>query len=213
MSMAELIKSFHFYYLSHDCGLDYVFPVQDYEKAVLRPWLEHLESRGAEVRLSSPVHRIDRVEGGFEVDGEWVDEVVIASDIPGCKSIVSASPTLVERDPLLESQVGAMKPGQRYAVLRVWLDVDVREGLPMFTVTDRVDMLDSVTTYHRYETASMAWVEARGGGSVLELHCYAVPDNAVEEHEVRDRLVSDMRTFFPEIKDARVIRAVFQVKA
>jgi glycosyltransferase involved in cell wall biosynthesis len=35
MSMAELIKSFHFYYLSHDGGLLYDYPTDDFEPALL----------------------------------------------------------------------------------------------------------------------------------------------------------------------------------
>lgn len=212
MSMAELIKSFHFYYLSHDCGLDYVFPVDDYETAVLGPWRAHLERHRVQLQLNADVERISRVDGGFEVDAERFDEVVLACHVPGVRAIMDASPDLVAEDPDLARRVGMMTVGQRYAVLRVWLDQDIRDGLPMFVVTDRADILDSVTTYHRYETDSMAWVRERGGGSVLELHCYAVPDNAVEDVEVRDRLVSDLRTFFPEIRDAKIVREAFQCR-
>jgi len=212
MSMAELIKSFHFYYLSHDCGLDYVFPVDDYHQAVLEPWREHLESNEVDIRLGTPVGRIERKDGGYLVDGDWYDEVILAAHVPGVKRILQASPDLQTGAPELARRMGMMHAGQRYAVIRLWLDRDVRPDIPMFTVTDRVDILDSVTTYHRYETASREWVARQGGGSVLELHCYAVPDDLTDDDELRRRMIDDLFSFFDELSGARILREVIQVR-
>ena len=86
-----------------------------------------------------------------------------------------------------------------------------RADLPMFTVTDRVDILDSLTTYHRFETASRAWVDQHGG-SVLELHCYAVPDDLTDDEEVRRRMIADLFAHFPELEGAQIRREVVQVR-
>lgn len=212
MSMAEMVKSFHFYYLSHDCGLDYDFPVQDHHTAVLEPWRRYLESRECDIRLASPVTRVDRVDGGFSVDGEWFDEVVLAAHLPGVKSILDGSPDLQRGDPDLARRLATLRTGQRYAVLRLWLDADVREGLPMFVITDRIRLLDSVTTYHRFDDECRAWVAERGGGSVIELHCYAVPDDLGTDAEVRDAMVEDLHAFFPEVASATHLREHLQVR-
>lgn len=214
MSMAELIKSFHFYYLSHDSGLDYDFPVRDHHEAVLEPWREYLEANEVDIRLATPVKRIDRTEGGFDVDGSWYDEVILAASLPGAKAIVGGSPDLQRGDPDLARRMATLPVGQRYAVLRLWLSEDpVPADLPMFTITDRLTLLDSVTTYHRYEPDSQAWVRERGGGAVLELHCYAVPDEMPDDATVRRAFLADLTRFFPGFHSGVIVREHLQVRS
>ena len=74
----------------------------------------------------------------------------------------------------------ALRPGQRYAVWRIWTDRDVRADLPVFVITDKVRVLDAIAVYHRVEAESADFV-ARHGGAILELHCYAVPEDLVDE--------------------------------
>jgi isorenieratene synthase len=212
MSMAELVKSFHFYYLSHDHGLDYDFPAQDYDRALLGPIRRYLEANGAEIRLGADVPRIERSDGGFVVAGERYDEVILAAHVPGARAIVEASPDLTSADPDLARRMGALRSGQRYAVWRIWMPEDVPAELPMFVITDRVQGLDSVTFFHRYEPESRRWVEARGGGSVLELHCYAVPDALTDEDAVRAALRADLDTFFPNLAGVAPLRESFQLR-
>jgi len=212
MSMAELIKSFHFYYLSHDHGLEYDYPTQDYDTALLAPLRAHLDALGVDVRLGARVERVGRADGRFDLDGEAFDDVILAAHVPGARAIVEASPDLLAADPDLARHMGALRAGQRYAVLRVWLSRDDGADLPHFVITDRVELLDSVTFYHRFEQGSQAWVAARGGGAVLELHCYAVPDGIADDG-VRDALLRDLDRFFPELEGAAPLRESVQVRA
>ena len=184
ISLAEVIKSFHFYYLGHDRGLLYDHPVEDYEAALWAPIRAHLARLGVEVLLSTPV---DALGEGLVVNGRAFDHVVLAADAAATRKILSHFP----------DHAPALAPGQRYAVLRVFADKDVRAGLPIFVVTDRVRLLDSVTLFHRFERESMEQV-ARHGGSVLELHCYAVPDDLPDE-QVRGALLYELVRFFPEL--------------
>lgn len=205
VSLAELVKSFHFYYLSHDHGLIYDYPVRDYEPALLAPIRAHLATHGATLRLSTGVAELAKVGPGFQVDGEAYDHVVLATDVVGARAIMGAAVGLEGATRLAE-----LRPGQRYAVLRLFVDRDVRPGLPVFIVTDRVRLLDAVTLYHRFEQESAAWV-AEHGGAVLELHSYAVPD-ALPDAEVRDALVAELVRFFPEL-DGLVVRGeAFQLR-
>jgi isorenieratene synthase len=55
LSMAELVKSFHFFYLSHDHGLLYDYPMGHYANVVVAPLAKHLEALGVQVQLSRPV--------------------------------------------------------------------------------------------------------------------------------------------------------------
>lgn len=194
LSLAELLKSFHFYYLSHDGGLIYDYPDRDYHPAFLAPMQAELSKHGATIRVSTPVKSLVFGEGAFTVNGERFDKVIVSTDVVGANAIVTRAEGLPA--PLV-SRFEKLRPGQRYAVLRLWVDREPRKDIPVFVITDREKVLDAVTVYHRLEQESAAWVKEHGGG-VLELHCYAVPE-AMSEAEVREALLSELSAFFPEL--------------
>jgi carotenoid phi-ring synthase / carotenoid chi-ring synthase len=206
LSMAELVKGFHSYYLGHDGGLVYDHPVEDYEASLLKPIRAHLAQHQVKLNLSTPVTALERDASGFQVNGERFDQVVLATDVVGTRAVLSSARGLEGLDPRLL----ALKPGQRYAVLRVWLDQAARATLPVFVITDRYRILDAITFYDRTEAESAAWVR-ENGGSVVELHCYAVPD-ALSEQEVREQLLEDLRKFLPELAQATVRHEHFQLR-
>ena len=207
LSFAELIKSFHFYYLGQDGGLVYDYPTQDYDVAILGPIKRELERHGATVKIGTRVQALARTDAGFTVDDAAFDMVILATDVVGIAAVASASTGLPEA---LVRQLGSMRPGQRYAVLRVWVDKDVRDDIPVFVITDRIKVLDAVTVYHRFEDETKADVAAHGG-HVLEMHCYAVPD-ALAESDVRDSMLAEVQVFFPELVGMTVKHEVFQIK-
>jgi carotenoid phi-ring synthase / carotenoid chi-ring synthase len=207
LSMGELLKSFHFYYLGQDGGLVYHYPSNDYEAAFLAPIRAELARHDATVRTSTRVSSLKKTDAGFEVNGEAFDAVVLATDVVGANAILAHAEGLPA--PLTE-RFAKLRPGQRYAVLRIWCDKDVREGIPVFVITDRLKVLDAVTTYHRFEAETIADVKAHGG-FVLELHCYAVPEG-MNEREVHDELLTELQTLFPETKGLTVKHEVFQLK-
>ena len=210
--MAELIKSFHFYYLSHDHGLIYEYPAGDYQQTVLGPMRAYMEARGVEVRLG---HACTSVEvaagGGLRVDGEPFDHVILATTGGGARAIAEASPTLRAAAPDTSQKLLALRSSQRYAVLRLWIDRDAREGLPVFVSTERMQVLDSVTFYHRVTEACARYHRESGGGAVLELHCYAVPDD-LDETAIARAFERELLHYFPELEGYRVRHRVLQVR-
>lgn len=207
LSFAELVKSFHFYYLGQDGGLVYDYPDRDYEAAFLAPIRAELARHGATVRLRTRVGALQRDGGRYLVDGEGFDQVVLATDVVGASAIMSKATGF---DDAVTARLAKLKPGQRYAVLRLWIDKDVREDIPVFVITDREQVLDAVTVYHRFERETQADV-ARHGGYVLELHCYAVPEGLTEA-EVRQAFLDELVRFFPELAGFTVRHEVLQVK-
>ncbi len=206
LSFAELLKSFHFYYLGQDGGLVYGYPTRDYEPAFLEPIRQELSKHGATVRLGQAVKALGKDGQGFSVDGERFDSVVVATDVVGAAAIVGAAQGLPEP---LTTRFGALRPGQRYGVLRVWIDKDVRKDVPVFVITDRERVLDAVSLYHRLEEDSAEDVKAHGG-YVIELHCYAVPEG-MERDELRQALLDEVVQFFPELQGFTVQHEVFQL--
>jgi isorenieratene synthase len=103
-----------------------------------------------------------------------------------------------------------LKQSQRYSVLRVWIDKDLRQGVPFFIFTDALKILDSVTIYHRMEKTSEDWVKKNGGG-IFELHSYAVPDDFPQD-EIRNQFLKEFEDYFPEIKGYKVKYEYLQVR-
>jgi carotenoid phi-ring synthase / carotenoid chi-ring synthase len=207
LSLAELIKSFHFYYLSHDGGLVYDYPADDFEPTFLAPMRAELARHGAEVRLSTPVTSLEAETEGFAVNREGFDSVVMAADVVGASSILGAAQGIPDA---LKVRFQNLGPGQRYAVLRLWVDKDLRADVPVFVITDRVQVLDAVSLVHRIEPEAKAWA-AQSKGAVIELHSYAVPDSLTES-QTRAALLAELPGIFPEMAGFTIRDEVFQLK-
>lgn len=213
LSMAELVKSFHFYYLSHDHGLTYDFLDGTYAEDFVGPLADRLRALGVEIRLGEGVDRIDRPGGDLEIGGERFDHVVLAADVSASRSIVLASPDLRAEDPSLVANMAELRSGQRYAVLRLWVRGGTPDDLPIFTATERAHVLDSVSFVHRVPGAARDWAELHGG-SVLELHCYALPDDLSGRDAIEAALVDELATLRPVFGDLRerIVRTHLQVR-
>ncbi|MCB9780960.1 MAG: FAD-dependent oxidoreductase [Alphaproteobacteria bacterium] len=232
MSMGELIKSFHFYYLSHDGGLLYAYPTDDYQRTLLEPIRARLAAAGAQLHLSTPVTGLERDgdrfvvrsargDGGSDAagfDAAVFDDVVIAADVVGARRILDGAGWLPAAAPALQRRLHVLRPGQRYAVLRLYLDRDLRPDVTAFAITDRVVLLDAIAVVHRLEDESRRYVD-RHGGAVLELHSYAVPDavgegldDAASDAAVRQQLLDELLHFFPELAGYRIRDEHLQVR-
>lgn len=208
LSMAELVKSFHFYYLSHDRGLLYDYLAGDYQRTLLDPIRAYMEQRRVQIVLGQACGAIAPLpEGGFLVEGERFDHVIVATSSAGARALLEVSPALRAAAPGLAARVRAQAPGQRYAVWRLWIDRDVRAALPVFVSTERLEILDAVALCHRVDPSQRA-----APGAVLELHCYALPD-ALDEARVREAFLRELLHYFPELAGFRVRHERLQVRA
>lgn len=210
ISMAELIKSFHFYFLSNDHGLIYDVLNDDFENTLWTPAKKYLNKHNVNIKLNTPVDSIDKKENKFFINNEEFDYLILASDIKGTKKNVSSSQYIKSNHPDFLRQINEQKQSQRYSVLRIWIDKDIRKDVPFFIFTDALKILDSVTVYHRMEETSKEWVKKNGGG-IFELHSYALPDD-FPESEVRKQFLREFEEYFPEIKNYKIIYEHLQIK-
>jgi isorenieratene synthase len=212
LSTADVLRAFHFYYLSHDHGLMYDYPAGDYETTLLGPIRSCLLAQGVDLRLGTPIDRIERgVTKRFAVAGNEHDWVVIATDIPGMKAIVDGSDWLKEAHPDFVASMQALRTSHGYAVWRIWIDRDVRPELPTFINVERRRVLDSVTLYHRITDEACAWALARAG-AVLELHSYALPHDIGDETEIRRVFLEELEHYFPELSGLSISAEALQVR-
>lgn len=211
LSMAELVKSFHFYYLSHDLGLLYDYPAGDHRQCVLEPIEAHLRRHGVRFELGRGVSRI-AVEGtGYVVDGERYDYCVLAANADAARAIACASPDLRAHCPRTVRRLETLRPSQRYAVLRVWIDRDLVEDMPVFVSTERREALDAFALIHRISPTAERWAKAHAG-AVLELHCYAVPDELADD-QVEATLLGELLAYFPELEGMRIHHRSLSLRA
>ena len=208
MSMAELIKGFHFYFLSNEDGLLYDVLNDDFYTSFLKYCEEHLIKYNTEIQLNSPVNEVKRVGGQFQVNGKSFDYLVLCTDVKHLKLLVNKSPALQQYSGFHQS-TESVKPSDRYAVLRVWTDRFETQKFPFFIFTDRLKALDSITLYHRMEKTSMEWSEKNSGG-IFELHSYALPPDLKEDEAIKAHLLKELYHYIPELDGMKIIHEHFQ---
>jgi carotenoid phi-ring synthase / carotenoid chi-ring synthase len=204
LSAAELMLMFHIYFLGSSEGLLFDVPREPYPQALWRPFAGYLAGHGTQVRTSVKVESVRPRAGGLTVvaaDSEQeVDAVVLALDPDGLRRLVGRSPGL--GDQRWRSSVDGLRTAPPFLVARLWLDRPVASDRPGFLGTGGYGALDNVSVLERWEGEAARWA-ARTGGSVIELHAYAVTgaDRAEEER----RLLAQLHAVYPETRNAGVV--------
>jgi isorenieratene synthase len=97
ISMAELIKSFHYYFLSNDLGLVYDVLNDDFEKTLWKPAKDFLNGFNSKINLSIPVESFSKSEDRFVINNEEFDYTILATDVRGTKKIIEDSDYIKSR--------------------------------------------------------------------------------------------------------------------
>jgi len=218
MSAADLLMMFHFYFMANPEGL--VFDVLDdeFETSLWRPFRTYLEKLGARFIMGVEVTSLTPAEGsqweiacrdtgGEPVDFERADLAVLAVTVPGLQKIVDASPEV--GDPAWRRNVADLGLTLPFAVWRLWLDRPVNADRLPFVGTAGYPYLDNISVYDTFEDESRRWAESTGG-SVVELHAYAVPED-VGETALRESMLRGLHDLYPETRNAQVVHDVFRV--
>jgi isorenieratene synthase len=210
LSAAELLMMFHYYFLGNEEGLIFDVAARPFSRAFWRPLGRYLESRGAEVRLSTAARRITEGRGArfrVELDDGAVDAdaIVLATTVPALRCLVADSPAL--DDVGFRAAIDALAVTRPFAVWRLWLDRPTDAGRAPFAGTTGLGLLDNISLYHLFEDESRAWA-ARHGGAVVELHAYAVPPATLHD-EVKRQLLSGLHALYPETRAARTLHERF----
>ena len=213
-SGAELVAMFHLYFVGSAEGLLFDVPRDDYDSTLWAPLGRHLHCLGVDVRTGREVRSVTEVDGGLRVlhaasgsdDQEWseADGVVIALDPTGLRRLLAASPGLGGDGPAAEpgaSPSPRVRSAPAFAVWRLWLSGRVAEHRAPFLGTSGYGPLDNVSVLERFEDHATSWAAAQGG-SVVELHAYALPDGT-DEADLRQRLLAELHRLYPETAGLR----------
>lgn len=210
LSAAEMLMMFHFYFLGNPEGLIFDVVDEPFSDAIWRPFERYLAARGVALRLHTAVQRLDRGAGGSK--GGWTltvdrgasveaDAVVLATAVPGLQSIFRASPDLTS-DPNLAQAVEELGVTLPFAVWRLYVDRPAERKRHPFVGTAGFGLLDNISLYERFEGESRRWA-LRTGGSVVELHAYAIPGQE-SQSAIKAELKRALFSVYPELKEASI---------
>jgi isorenieratene synthase len=203
LSAAELATMFHIYFLGSSEGLIFDVANANYDTALWQPLQRYLADLGVRFRQGNSVTSISSGEGQkFRVHADAgdpldADAVVLATDVAGLQSIVAASPGLGDQS--WRTQIERMRIAPPFMVHRLWLDRPVGDDRPAFLGTSGHEPLDNISVLNRYERQAADWAR-RTGGSVVELHSYAV-----ESAQPPETMVAQLHKLYPETREARVV--------
>ena len=212
MSAAELLMMFHFYFMGNPEGLVFDVARAPFSTAIWQPMQLHLSALGATVRTGAAVLGVRREGDRWVVEaepGERVagDALVLALDVPGLQRLLPSSP--LGGGPWA-AQVGSLEVTLPFAVWRLWLDRPTAPDRAPFAGTAGFPLLDNISLFHLFEDESRAWAEAHGG-SVVELHAYAVPETAAEA-QLKGAMLRGLHQLYPETRAAQVLDDVFLLR-
>ena len=208
LSAAEMLLMFHIYFLGSSEGLLFDVPDEPFPQALWDPLGDYLRRLGTDVRTGTPVRGVrPRDGGGVEVRTDTAanryDAAVLALDPGALRGVVAESPGLGTA--AWREDIAALRTAPPFLVSRLWLDRPVRTDRAGFLGTSGYDGLDNISVLERYEGEAARWA-AGSGGSVVELHAYAVTPGAKPE-TVQNRLVDSLHQVYPETRPARIVDA------
>ncbi|GHG29910.1 FAD-dependent oxidoreductase [Streptomyces filamentosus] len=206
LSAAELVLMFHIYFLGSSEGLLFDVPDEPYPQALWDPLGAYLRGHGVRILTGTGVREVAPAPGGGHTvlsdDGpRHADAVVLATDTDGLRAIAGASPGLC--DAPWRARIGALRTAPPFLVSRLWLDRPVDPRRPGFLGTSGFGPLDNISVLDRWEGEAARWA-ARTGGSVVELHAYAV-DPAARAGALSRELVAQLRRAWPETRAAAIL--------
>ena len=204
-SAGELVAMFHTYFLGSSEGLLFDVPRDDYDSCLWSPLRHYLEGLGVEVKTRESVAWVDTsretprvgLTSGTEIEAA---ALVMATDPATTRrlGLESAIPDGAWRD-----RVEALRTAPPFAVWRGWLDRLVAPDRAAFLGTSGFGPLDNISVLERFENGARQW-SAEHGGSVVELHAYALVEQP-DEQELKDRLLAELHRVYPEIESAAVL--------
>jgi isorenieratene synthase len=203
LSAAELATMFHIYFLGSSEGLIFDVANDNFNTALWQPLQQYLTERGVRFHLGSAVSSIVggqdetfrvRTDADESLDA---DAVVLAADVTGLQRIVTSSPGL--GDDIWRARVKKLRTAPPFMVHRLWLDRPVGANRAAFLGTAGHEPLDNISILDRYERQAAGWVREHGG-SVVELHSYAV-----QSAQAQTAMLSRLHELYPETAGARVV--------
>jgi len=215
LSAAELATMFHIYFLGSAEGLVFDVAAEPFPQALWDPMSDYLTALGVLVCPGVAVTQVApgrarrfalRADDAAE-DLPEVDAVVLAADVTGLQALLAASPELGE--PSWRARIARLRTAPPFLVSRYWLQRPVRAERPGFLGTSGFGPLDNVSVLERFEGEAARWAR-RTGGSVVELHAYALTG---DPEQARRRLLEELWRVYPETATTTILDERHELRA
>ena len=234
-SAGELVAMFHMYFLGSGEGLLFDVSRDDFDTTMWRPLRSYLEGLGAHAVTGCRVESIERDGEGFRVSAGAaaagaddasrgrIDFAIDRDDAHGSLRadavVIATSRDVLQRlvdgtdlgDEAWRASVLTGEMAPRFIVQRLWFDRPVAAGSAPFVGTAAYGHLDNVSLVHDLEDGAAQWAE-RCGGSVVELHAYAVPDDVTDDEVLAD-LRHELERLHPELTGCEPVHEEVLVEA
>jgi carotenoid phi-ring synthase / carotenoid chi-ring synthase len=222
-SAGELVAMFHSYFLGSSEGLLFDVPCDDYDSVLWAPLAAHLDRLGVEIRTGLAAEHIATTAessiGGFRVSLRTgpelaADAVILATDPGTIRQLGTEADLGDTTDPASAAwcrRLDGIEMAPAFAVWRLWLDRKVAADRPAFLGTSGYGPMDNVSVLERFEAGASRWSE-RHGGSVVELHAYALPPDCRPD-DVRSELRAGLQRVYPETAGAKALAEEWLVAA
>jgi isorenieratene synthase len=215
LSAAELATMFHIYFLGSAEGLVFDVTAEPFPQALWEPMGDYLTELGVTVTTGATVEeicpgrerRFTVRAGSNATDATDADAVVLATDVGGLQALLTASPQL--GDASWRARIARLRTAPPFLVSRLWLDRPVRPDRPGFLGTSGFGPLDNVSVLERFEGQAARWAR-RTGGSVVELHAYALTS---DPEQAKRRLVEELHRVYPETTAATIVDERHELRA
>jgi isorenieratene synthase len=213
LSAAELATMFHIYFLGSAEGLVFDVTTEPFPQALWDPMGDYLNELGVVVHAGVAATQV--TPGGkrrFTVHTdsdvtEEVDAVVLAAEVTGLQALLTASPEL--GDAPWRARIERLRTAPPFLVSRLWLDRPVHADRPGFLGTSGWGPLDNISVLERFEGEAARWAR-RTGGSVVELHAYALIG---DPEQAKRRLIEELRRVYPETAEATILDERHELRA
>lgn len=203
-SAAELIGMFHTYFMGSAEGLVFDVPTDDYSGTLWDPLVRHLAGIGVQVETGVIVTGIAAGSGGVRLTAGnreiAADALVLAADPRGARALLEGLDTTTTGWAGWLDTVQRQRNAPPFAVWRLWLDRPAPEDASPFVGTSGFGPLDNVSVLDRFEQTARSWRRTHGG-SVIELHAYAVDST----EGLRDELRKQLFRLYPDLVGAHAV--------
>jgi carotenoid phi-ring synthase / carotenoid chi-ring synthase len=213
MSAAEMLMMFHLYFCGSSEGILFDILDQPFDDAIWKPLHRLMTANGVDVRLNS---QLDNIPEPGASEG-----LVVAVNVEGLRAIVERNDWMRAYHPWSDD-VALLQKAPAFAVWRIWFDTDVNPDRAPFAGTAGLGIIDNISCVHRYQADAQRWA-LRTGGSVIELHGYALPTAhahrsnddrlMVNEPAIKADLLRALHEVYPETQGAHIVDERFLVRS
>ena len=221
MSAAEMLMMFHLYFCGSAEGILFDVLDESFGDALWTPMTRYLQSLGVHIHLNSLISELPEPTGP--------NGMVIAVPVNALKSLIAANPWMTTSGSRHSQGLAAGTVGQPdaarwtqsinlldqappFAVWRLWLDCSLDSSRQPFAGTAGLGIIDNISVVDRYQGEAHRW-SLRTGGSVVELHGYALPpSHHYDEGRIKRELLEQLHLLYPETVGAHITEDRFLLR-